>query len=175
MGDLTKVHPETVRRYMTGQVPSTEFVIEVAEATSVNVGWLLTGDGPVYRKDVKLHALRDANPTELLHAVAQTLEALIDRVDRIERFVMTLDTRVRIVQASGNPSTNAHDNGVVIEGGPAVSSEGLPSGSAARTAVPVSSGQASAANRAGAERAGRATAIVDGIFPPAAKPRPAKD
>ena len=173
MGDLTKVHPETVRRYMTGQVPSTEFLIEVAEATSVNVGWLLTGDGPMYRKDIKLHALRDANPTELLHAVAQTLEALIERVDRIERFVMTLDTRVRVMQAGDN--TNAQNNGVVTEGGSAVSSEGLPSGSAARTAVPISSGQSSATNRAGAERAGRATAIVDGIFPPAARPRPTKD
>jgi transcriptional regulator with XRE-family HTH domain len=154
VGELTKVHAETVHRYLTGQTPSTEFVIEVAEATGVNVGWLLTGEGPVYRKDVKLHALRDANPTELLHAVAQTLEALMERVDRLERFIMDVDARARVASTieprpdavPGQPSDK--------HGQPA---NGQPSGgSPAPVATPLRQ---------------RAVSIVDDIFPKRA-PKP---
>lgn len=154
IGDMTKVHPETVRRYMTGQVPSTEFLVQLAEAVSVNVGWLLTGDGPMYRKDVKLHALRDANPTELLHAVAQTLEALIERVDRLERFVMTIDARSRQTAPTGSAAPAA-----MLEGrpNPQALAAGINSGSGERTALPVSQADGQARRRA--------TALVDGIFP----------
>jgi transcriptional regulator with XRE-family HTH domain len=148
VGELTRVHAETVRRYMTGQTPSTEFVIEVAEATGVNVGWLLTGDGPMYRKDVKLHALRDANPTELLHAVAQTLEALIERVDRPERFIMDVDARARVASTI-EPRPDAVP--------------GLPSGTHGQPA----NGQTPAGSPAplAAPLRQRAISIVDQVFP----------
>ncbi len=154
VGELTKVHAETVRRYMTGQTPSTEFVIEVAEATGVNVGWLLTGEGPVYRKDVKLHALRDANPTELLHAVAQTLEALIERVDRLERFIMDVDARARVASTieprpEAVPGLPSDKHGQPANGQPS-------GGSPAPVATPLRQ---------------RAVSIVDDIFPKRA-PKP---
>lgn len=158
IAEATKAHPETVRRYMSGQMPSTEFLVELAELTGVNVAWLLTGEGPMYRKDVKLHALRDANPTELLHAVAQTLEALIDRVDRLERFVVTLDTRVRHAQ-----------NVSAIEAHPLKATNTPPAGSGGisspRAAAPVSISEARPSQRTGGASPGRATSILDGVFP----------
>jgi transcriptional regulator with XRE-family HTH domain len=162
VGELTKVHAETVRRYMSGQVPSTEFVIEVAEATGVNAGWLLTGEGPMYRKDVKLHALRDANPTELLHAVAQTLEALIERVDRLERFVMDVDARARMAStAEAKPDASG-----LTSPGRGTLGMGLPSGDerAARgQPAPVAGAHTPPPARQ------RAVSIVDDIFPKQAK------
>lgn len=95
LGELTRTNSETVRRYMSGQAPSAEYLASFCEALGINADWLLTGRGPMKRVDVKSHALRQADPAELLSAMAQTLERLIDRVERIEVFVQTLETRVR--------------------------------------------------------------------------------
>jgi len=95
LGELTRTNSETVRRYMSGQAPSAEYLASFCEALAVNAGWLLTGRGPMKLADVRTHALRQADPAELLSAMAETLERLIDRVERIEVFVQTLETRVR--------------------------------------------------------------------------------
>ena len=95
IGELTKTHPETVRRYLQGQSPSVDFVMSLCSALSVSGQWLLTGEGPMKAADVRDHALQDANPGELLSAIAGTLDKLGDRLDRLERFVQGLDVRVR--------------------------------------------------------------------------------
>lgn len=95
LGTLTSTHPETVRRYMQGHAPSVEFVATLAAALKLNGEWLLTGRGPMLAQDIKDHALRDANPGELLAAVAATLEKLTERVERIEVFLQTLELRLR--------------------------------------------------------------------------------
>jgi transcriptional regulator with XRE-family HTH domain len=43
VGEITGCHPETVRRYLTGQAPSVEFVRLLAEKTNTDVGWLVSG------------------------------------------------------------------------------------------------------------------------------------
>jgi hypothetical protein len=100
VADLTSTHPETVRRYVQGQAPSVEFLTALCEKMKVNSSWLLTGQGPMHQVEVRTHVLREANASELLAAVAHTLELLVERVGRLESFVQTLEARVRAQQAS---------------------------------------------------------------------------
>lgn len=97
LADLTHTHPETVRRYLLGHTPSVEFLTHLCHGLSLNGEWLLTGRGPMKASDVRPEALRDANPSELLSAVAATLERLIQRVERLEAFTQTLEVRLRSV------------------------------------------------------------------------------
>lgn len=54
--------------------------------------------------DTRSHALKEANPSELLSAVAMALEALTGRVDRIEAMVNTIDVRLNARAAGAVPS-----------------------------------------------------------------------
>lgn len=100
LGDRTKIHPETVRRYMQGQAPSVEFLAAVCVELAISGEWMLTGRGPMRATDIKAHALREANAAELLGAMATTLERLHDRVERLELFVNTMEARLRGQAAS---------------------------------------------------------------------------
>lgn len=95
VGELTGTHPETVRRYLQGQSPSVDFVMALCGALSISGQWLLTGEGPMRAADAKQHALQNANPGELLSAIAGTLDKLTVRLDRLELFVQGLEVRVR--------------------------------------------------------------------------------
>ena len=95
LGDLTGIHPETVRRYMQGQAPSIEFVSRLCAALKLNPEWVLLGKGPQNAADLRVETLRGADPSELLAAIAKTLEELAERVTSVERFVQSLDTRIR--------------------------------------------------------------------------------
>ncbi len=88
-------NPETARRYMQGHAPSAEFLSRICEAYDINAHWLMTGVGPMRQSESAVHVLREATPSELLSAVADTLERLLERVDRLEIFVQTLETRLR--------------------------------------------------------------------------------
>mgnify|MGYP001434154512 CR=1 FL=1 len=103
IGELTGTHPETVRRYMQGQAPAVEFVAAFAHAMGLNIDWLLTGRGPMKAADVKAHTLGEANASELLTAMANTIEDLIARVERLELFLNTLETRVRAAWSPTSP------------------------------------------------------------------------
>lgn len=107
LGKLTETHPETVRRYMQGQAPSATFLTNMCRVLGISGEWLLTGRGPMKCTELRSHALSQADPSELMTAVANTLTDLCDRMDRIERFVQTLETRVRGVQ-----SARAHNDSV---------------------------------------------------------------
>jgi hypothetical protein len=98
---MTDTHPETVRRYMQGQAPSVEFLASLCNALAINADWLLTGRGPQRADQVRAFALRQANPTELHAAMASTISTLVDRVDRLETYCQTLETRVRGAAAGG--------------------------------------------------------------------------
>lgn len=94
LGKLTQTHPETVRRYMQGQTPSSNYVIAFCDALGVSGDWLLTGKGPKMRSDVRTHALKQADASELLGAIADTLDALTARVETMERFMQSIDSRI---------------------------------------------------------------------------------
>jgi hypothetical protein len=95
LGRLTDTHPETVRRYMQGQAPSATFLTNLCRVLNISGEWLLTGRGPMRCTDMRSHALSEADPSELMTAVANTLTDLCDRMDRLERFVQTMETRIR--------------------------------------------------------------------------------
>ena len=100
VGELTDHNSETVRRYMQGQAPSVEFVAAFCTALGLNIEWLVTGQGPMKRTEVRTQALKEANPTELFSAVAGGLERVGDRLERLERFVQSLEARVRAEMTS---------------------------------------------------------------------------
>jgi len=109
LGELTGVHPETVRRYMNGQSPSVEFLTGLCAALGLSGTWMLTGHGPMHAADAKRAALGEAEAPELMSAMAGTLGGLIDRVGRLEGYVQTLETRVR--GASATVTVRAAANG----------------------------------------------------------------
>jgi transcriptional regulator with XRE-family HTH domain len=99
VSELTGINAETVRRYLNGQSPpSVEFVSSLCSALNVNAHWLMTGMGPMLAVETRAEVLKDANPTELLAAVAAALERLADRVDRIESHVNALDARIHAAE-----------------------------------------------------------------------------
>jgi|GEM_PF-1342369 len=99
LGRLTDTHPETVRRYMQGQAPSATFLTNLCRVLGISGEWMLTGRGPMKCTEMKSHALSQADPSELMTAIANTLTNLCDRMDRIERFVQSMETRIRGSQA----------------------------------------------------------------------------
>ncbi|MCC6677709.1 MAG: hypothetical protein IT436_11240 [Phycisphaerales bacterium] len=107
IGDLTKTHPETVRRYMQGQAPGADFLAALCAALSISGDWLLTGRGPMKLDEQRAHALRDATAGDLLAAMAGTIERLSERIDRLETYVQTLEVRIRSAAApAGEPHLN---------------------------------------------------------------------
>jgi hypothetical protein len=118
LSQLTNTPSETVRRYMTTQAPAAEFLSLFCSSLGINGDWLLTGRGPMKASDVKHHALGEARAGDLLGAMAGSIEVLIDRVDRTEKYVQTLETRVRgtsgdsavefALKAPKNGGTHAH-------------------------------------------------------------------
>lgn len=96
LGHATNHNPETVRRYMSGQAPSVEFLSALVGAYSVNADWLLTGRGPMDRSALRGEALANADPNELMTAIACRMESMCDRIDRIELFSQTMETRLRV-------------------------------------------------------------------------------
>lgn len=95
---------------MQGAAPSVEFLSAFAGALGVSIEWLLTGAGAMRSKDVKPQVLREASVTELLNAMAQTIERLIMRVERLEAYMQTLETRIRANTSEADRSENALDS-----------------------------------------------------------------
>ena len=94
IADLTGAHAETVRRYMHGQPPSVEFLGALCVALDISAQWMLTGEGPMLRAEARAHALREADPADLLTALAASIAGLATRVARIEQLVLPLDSAI---------------------------------------------------------------------------------
>ncbi len=99
LSDITGIHPETVRRYMQGQAPSAEFLAGLCSSLGLSAEWLLLGHGPMLSDEIRGHALGEASAADLLTAIASTLEGLIDRVDRVELFMQSLETKLHGARA----------------------------------------------------------------------------
>ncbi|MFG0326058.1 MAG: hypothetical protein ACF8SC_02150 [Phycisphaerales bacterium JB037] len=107
LSELTGTHHETVRRYMQGQAPSVEFVSALCGALGLNANWMLTGRGPMRQAEVRAASLQQADASELLAAMATTIEVLIKRVERLEVFLQTMEVRLRAAPVSSDPSRGA--------------------------------------------------------------------
>lgn len=108
LGQATNHNPETVRRYMSGQAPSVEFLSALVGAYAVNADWLLTGRGPKDRSEVRTAALSKADPNELMAAIASRMEDMCDRIDRIEVFVQTMETKLRAAGRMESPEVQVN-------------------------------------------------------------------
>ncbi len=175
IGELTGTHPETVRRYLSGQSPSVEFIAAVSTALNINADWLISGRGPMKCEELKAHALATADTSELLHAMSETIVKLIDRVELVEVYIQTLETRVRVQQteelASQDPARH-------ITSPPGAVSSPLNGGVGARTGTNPGAGQGpgvhvGAAVRGGVNAAGPVPAAGASAHHIAAR-RPAK-
>ena len=71
LATMTHTPSETVRRYLTGQTPSPEFMSALCEKLRINGDWLLLGRGPMRTEQMRAAALEHADPSELLTAMAQ--------------------------------------------------------------------------------------------------------
>ena len=109
LGEMTETNAETVRRYMQGQAPSVEFLTRLCGAMGLNAHWLLTGAGPARVSEASRRALDDASATDLLAAIARSLEALTDRVDRLEVFVQTMEGRI-LSRARAEPGAEGDEH-----------------------------------------------------------------
>ena len=87
---------------MDGATPSAEFLTGLCRALGISGEWLLTGRGPMRSEEVAAHTLRRAAAPDLLAALANAVESLIERVDRLDVFVSTMETRLR-GRAAGDP------------------------------------------------------------------------
>lgn len=91
LAQVTGLNAETVRRYMQGQTPSVLFLSNFCTSLGVSANWLLTGDGPMYAKDIQREAMGEMDAGELMSAMADQVHHLFERVDRLEAFVQQMD------------------------------------------------------------------------------------
>lgn len=109
VSELTGTNHESVRRYLQGQAPSAEFLVAVCRSMGINAHWLLTGQGPMRVEHWKSEALRQADPADLLSAMAAMMEALIDRVERLETFLQTMEARLHAARSHARPRGGSED------------------------------------------------------------------
>jgi hypothetical protein len=109
ISQMTGVHPETVRRYLTKTSPSIEFVSAVAQHQGVSLDWLLLGRGPQRTIDVARVHLASAPLTELIAMVEQRLERLKSGVPADSAALATPLRRIAVliraatIAAGGSP------------------------------------------------------------------------
>lgn len=109
LAELTGCNHESVRRYMSGQAPSVEFLAALCKALGVSEQWLISGVGPMLSEDIRREALRGSPAPDLLVALAHTVETLIDRVTRLEQFLQTMEARLRVSNSADTATTDARD------------------------------------------------------------------
>ncbi len=127
LGAITETHPETVRRYMQGQAPSAAFMTNLCRNLGISGEWLLSGHGPMKVRDMRTHALKNADANELMGAIANTLTQLIERVDRLERFVQVIETRLNAggeIEAKGGAALGVDGEGTMVHERSGVSTGG---------------------------------------------------
>lgn len=113
LSDLTGTHPETVRRYMQGQAPSTDFLSQLCIALELNADWLLLGRGPMLAPEA---IDDDASHTEQLRSMHASISTLTQRVASLEDLVRSLNARLhgaRALLLSGEWTGPAHDPGMI--------------------------------------------------------------
>lgn len=145
LGAITDTHPETVRRYMQGQAPSAAFMTNLCRNLGISGEWLLSGQGPMRVRDMRTHALKNADANELMGAIANTLTQLIERVDRLERFVQVIETKLN----AGGMVELKTDSGTMHSQNDGSDDGRAESGTGAGTGTGAVGGSGSAAERIG--------------------------
>jgi transcriptional regulator with XRE-family HTH domain len=108
LSKLTDTHPETVRRYMHGQAPSASFIQAFCEALGISGDWLLSGIGPMNRRDVESFALKNAEASTLWVAIAESLFSIKGRIDDIENAIQVSSTKESAIVNAPESSAKAN-------------------------------------------------------------------
>ncbi|MGP1347169.1 MAG: helix-turn-helix domain-containing protein [Phycisphaerales bacterium] len=112
VAEATGTSAETVRRYLAKEkTPSIEFLAALCRAYNLNAHWLLMGAGPMLRTESPHHALQQGEPAELLFAVADALEQLVERVERLESIVHAIESQAFDPPAAIRAPRHAGDEG----------------------------------------------------------------
>jgi hypothetical protein len=115
VAEMTDTNHESVRRYLSGHSPSVEFLGSLCKALNLNSDWLLFGRGPMKLEDVRSSVLRETPAPDLLRALTHTVEEVLQRMDRIERLMQTMETRLRVASEPAAGGTgHEHASGVVV-------------------------------------------------------------
>lgn len=89
LGELTKTHPESVRRYLTGSsAAQPAFLAALCEAFGVSETWLLAGRGNTYREDSP--NLQFATPVEIVTALRESLREAQIRAAKLEWVLLSV-------------------------------------------------------------------------------------
>lgn len=84
VAEMVGMNHETVRRYLSGHAPSTEFLAQICDHYGVSGNWLLLGKGPPTIKAIQRQALENATEEELMGALATKLQSIELRLDNLE-------------------------------------------------------------------------------------------
>lgn len=84
IAELTGWSAETVRRYVSGHMPSSEFIADICRLTGTNAQWLITGQGPRTMDEARAAALDRSTLADLVVSLCQRIEELAQRVERLE-------------------------------------------------------------------------------------------
>ncbi|MBA4028581.1 MAG: hypothetical protein C0475_05520 [Planctomyces sp.] len=87
IGQITRHNHETVRRYMTKQVPSVEFVRALCTSLNISADWLLLGRGAVSAPPEGLGGAAEAGPAPLGSDLRTQVESVSARLHRVEAFL----------------------------------------------------------------------------------------
>lgn len=98
IGQMTGHNHETVRRYMTGQVPSVEFVGALCTSLNVSADWLLLGRGGV---TAPAGVPGEGRPAPLGSDLRTQVESVAARLHRVEALLGLPDSR------SGRPESRS--------------------------------------------------------------------
>lgn len=84
IGYSTGVHPQTARRYLTGDRPSIEFIIAFCGAFDVSADWLLTGRGCMRWPAMRSWAWQTCTMSELCRLLGDAMDSADGRVSALE-------------------------------------------------------------------------------------------
>jgi hypothetical protein len=73
IGDMTGIHPETVRRYMNGDPPSAEFLATFCAGMGISVDWMLFGQGSMSSASAIRQSLALVSEGALFAGLAATI------------------------------------------------------------------------------------------------------
>ncbi|MCC5823743.1 MAG: helix-turn-helix domain-containing protein [Phycisphaerales bacterium] len=84
VAEMVDMNHETVRRYLSGHAPSTEFLAQICDKYGVSGNWLLLGKGPATIKAVRKQALETASEEELMGVLGSKLQSIELRIENLE-------------------------------------------------------------------------------------------
>ncbi|GEM_PF-4642813 len=99
----TGVNRESVRRYLKGGKPSVEFIRQVCLRYNVLADWLILGEGPRTREELKSELLADLDSDRFAEAWAERFARVESRLIAIEH-ILTTDRSLRSQSADPTPT-----------------------------------------------------------------------